>query len=724
MKLPEQFETTLTLHTFTDASEKAYAAAVYSRHESLDGRVTVRLVASKTRLSPLKAVSIPRLELMGAIIGLRLARQVCPVMNVLLGTVTFWVDSLNVICWIQGQSRDYKPFVANRVGEIHEYSNPQQWRYVSTKENPADRATRGVSVSQLVSDELWWHGPQFLYDTEDKWPERRFSNTQDSRNELKAHVRENRNEQCEFTSEETVTESQSRSFMTNVIDPAWRLEPTRYSKWYRINQTGKCEVGLSIVRVRSWVNRFIRNCKTERKNRETGELTPVELIISEEQFIREAQETAFAKEVAALKKGKPVPRSSSLLKLNPMLENGMVRSNTRLRNANEISNDVKFPIILPKKNHVTSLIVKYHHENEHHEMGVNFTINHLREKYFVVHARQEVKLCVSSCAECSRRFRIKPKTQQMAPLPDIRLEMTGRPFENCATDYGGPYFTKHGRGKVRTKRYLCLFVCLQTHCCHPEMASSLDVSGFMNAFVRMTARRGWPKKMLSDNGTNFVAAEKEIRALVEQLDQKQIERATANKGITWYWNPPAAPHFGGVFESMIKSAKRAIAAVLPNADVNDEDLQTIFTGVESLLNSRPLTTISDDPKDEVVLTPNHFLIGQMGGDMVPENVDTTVFNAKNRWRRIQELVRHVWKRWMKEYLPHIGSRKKWFLPTKNVRIGDVVVVIDPDAARREWKVGRIEQVYPGNDELVRVVDVKVGGRVLGRPITRISPLEM
>jgi hypothetical protein len=175
---------------------------------------------------------------------------------------------------------------------------------------------------------------------------------------------------------------------------------------------------------------------------------------------------------------------------------------------------------------------------------------------------------------------------------------------------------------------------------------------------------------------------------------------------------------------MIKSAKRAIAAVLPNADVNDEELQTVFTGVESLLNSRPLTTISDDPNDELVLTPNHFLIGQMGGDIVPENVDTTVFNAKKRWRRIQELVRHVWRRWIKEYLPHIGSRKKWFLPTKNLNVGDVVVVIDPDAARREWKVERIKQVYPGNDGLVRVIDVKVGGRVLRRSIIRVSPLEM
>ena len=448
------------------------------------------------------------------------------------------------------------------------------------------------------------------------------------------------------------------------------------------------------------------------------------MVTSEEQIIKQTQEIVFPKEMSALKKGKPVPKTSSLLKLNPMLENGVMRSNTRLRNADPISKDVKFPIILPKKNHVTNLVVKYHHESEHHEMGVNFTINHLREKYLVVHARQEVKRCVSSCAECSRRFRIRPKTQQMAPLPGNRLEMTGRPFENCATDYGGPYITKQERRKVRAKRYLCLFLCLQTHCCHLEMATSLDVSGFMNALVRMTARRGWPKKMLSDNGTNFVAAEKGIRALVAQLDQKQIERATANKGITWYWNPPVAPHFGGVFESMIKSAKRAIAAVLPNADVDDEELQTIFTGVESLLNSRPLTTISDDPNDELVLTPNHFLLGQMGGDIVPENVDTTVFNAKNRWRRIQELVRHVWKRWMKEYIPHIGSRKKWFSSQKNLKVGEVVVVIDADMARRDWKVGRIEQVYPGNDGLVRVVDVKVHGRTLRRPISVISPLEM
>ena len=289
---------------------------------------------------------------------------------------------------------------------------------------------------------------------------------------------------------------------------------------------------------------------------------------------------------------------------------------------------------------------------------------------------------------------------------------------------GDPYLTKQGRGRVRAKRYLCLFLCLQTHCCHLELASSLDTDAFLNAFVRMTARRGWPQQMLSDNGTNFVGASNELKDLVSTIDQDKMQRMTSNKGVTWKWNPPDGPHFGGVFESMIKSAKRAIAAVLGNAEVNDEELETIFIGVESLLNSRPLTTVSDDPNDDLVLTPNHFLIGQMGGDFVPEVVDDTPFNPRKRWRRVQELTRHVWQRWMREYLPHVGSRPKWFFSADNIKVGEVVVIIDPSAARRSWKVGRIEQTYPGPDGLVRVVDVRVKDKVLKRPITRISPLEI
>ena len=230
--------------------------------------------------------------------------------------------------------------------------------------------------------------------------------------------------------------------------------------------------------------------------------------------------------------------------------------------------------------------------------------------------------------------------------------------------------------------------------------------------------------MLSDNGTNFVSVSRDLRDLVSAIDHDKIQQMTSKKRMSWKWNPPAAPHFSGVYESMIKSAKRAIFAVLGDAEVNDEELEAIFIGVESLLNSRPLTAMSGDPNDDRVLTPNHFLIGQIGGDFVPESVDTEPFNPRKRWRRLQELTRHVWNRWMKEYLPQIGSRQKWYFRNDNLRVGDVVVVIDPGTVRRQWNVGRIEQTYPGPDGLVRVVDVRVNGKTIKRPITRISPPEI
>lgn len=148
------------------------------------------------------------------------------------------------------------------------------------------------------------------------------------------------------------------------------------------------------------------------------------------------------------------------------------------------------------------------------------------------------------------------------------------------------------------------------------MATSLETDAFLNTFVRMMARRGWPTKVLSDNGSNFVGTKKEIKELVGELDHDQVQHMTSNQGVNWYWNPPSAPHFGGVFEAMIKSSKRAIYAILKDTDITDEELQTTFIGVESLMNSRPLTALSDDPNDEPVLTLNHLLIGQMGSDLV------------------------------------------------------------------------------------------------------------
>ena len=363
----------ISLHTFTDASQKAYTANVYARHEYEDGTVSCRLITSKTRLAPLKAMSIPRLELMGALIGVRLTRQVCESMEIDSKSTTFWIDSLNVGYWIKGHSRQYKTFVAHRVGEIHESTNPEQWRYVPTKLNPADRGTRGLTVDELKNDECWWQGPEFLRQSELKWPERKFESPSiAAQEEIKK----------EDVQKEKSTFLHDSSNAPKKI--TWRLDPAVFSKWYRANPRYSIEIGHSFVRIRSWVQRFVENARKTKEDRIGGELTTLELINTEVAIIRTTQQEAFPEEMKALRLGKPLPVKSPLIRHTPNLTEGVLRSNTRLRYSNDLSEETKFPIILPKDHPVTKLIVKYYHEKEGHEMGINFTINHLRERYLII----------------------------------------------------------------------------------------------------------------------------------------------------------------------------------------------------------------------------------------------------------------------------------------------------------------------------------------------------
>nr|XP_058942387.1 uncharacterized protein LOC131770692 [Pocillopora verrucosa] len=207
-----------SLHTFSDASEAAYAAAVYIRHEYEDKSITTRLVGSKTRLSPLKAMSIPRLELMGAVIGLRLTKQISAALEIPLSPATFWVDSMNVVYWIHGQSRNYKPFVSHRVGEIHEQSDPNQWRYVPTKQNPADFGTRGLTVSELADSEMWWKGPTFLAFPESDWPKPKAANPkEEALTEVRAERRPDLKNQLSRQEEENDNPNSEQEHSTFVI---------------------------------------------------------------------------------------------------------------------------------------------------------------------------------------------------------------------------------------------------------------------------------------------------------------------------------------------------------------------------------------------------------------------------------------------------------------------------------------------------------------------------
>ena len=626
------------LHVFCDASEHAFGAVVYIEHHYASGETSSRLVCSKVKVAPLAAVSIPRLELMGAVVALRLATVVASSLGMDLHQVHFWSDSMNVLHWIRNSSRQFKPFVAHRVGEIQTATDSSQWRYVPSKLNPADMLTRGTTVAKLVENSAWWEGPDFIQD-ESVWPNQPHHKMTGS-SQIK----------CE-------SKASARCFLAfpHQRKTLAGLEPERFSDWGRL------------VRIQAWVYRFVYNCRFGNQ-RSTGPLSSDEIRDAETSIIRQVQASSFREEYEALLNQRPLPTHSKLASLNPRLdEDYVLRSQGRLQLADTLSFDAKHPILLPRHSRVTTLIVKKFHEELHHVGGTNQTLASLSSRFWIISAHEAIREWERECNRC-RRVKVRAGEQIMAPLPVTRITSSLRAFARSSVDYAGPFVTVQGRGRTRMKRYLCLFTCMATRAVHLEMAFDLSTDGFLNAFSRMASRRGLPEEMTSDNGTNFVGANNELRQLINRLDKDRIRQRTADKGIKWRFNPPGGPHFGGTHESLIKTAKKALHAILGKADIKDEELLTCFAGVEALMNSRPLTYQSAHPSDDVPLTPNHFLHGQVGGDFAPTAVDNVTFDPRRRWRRVQELLKHFWQRWVREFLPSLlpersgessGATSRW-----------------------------------------------------------------
>lgn len=257
---------------------------------------------------------------MGAMIGLRLTKQISLVLEIPIQEATFWLDNMNVTYWIHGQSRNYKPLVSHRVGEIHEYSSPNRWLYVPNKHNPADHGTRRLTVSELADGDMWWIGPQFLLFPESDWPERRSCQPAEALTEVKSERRQSLKEQFESSVEETAirTLAQNSSTFAIIDKQDWRLDSTGFSKWCRVSSNGLLELGRSLLRVRSWVKRFIKNCRVPSERRIKGELKANELEDTELEIIRETQKEEYNEEIAALTALRELYKRSPLLRLTPM----------------------------------------------------------------------------------------------------------------------------------------------------------------------------------------------------------------------------------------------------------------------------------------------------------------------------------------------------------------------------------------------------------------------
>lgn len=419
-----------------------------------------------------------------------------------------------------------------------------------------------------------------------------------------------------------------------------------------------------------------------------------------------------------LQRGQYVKKSSSLYKLNPVLHDGIIRVGGRLSRA-IMPEESKQPAILHKGLHITTLIIREIHENLGHS-GRNHVLSKLQPKYWIPGATSAIRRILSKCLLC-RRAHGPPGQQQMANLPQDRVLPDEPPFTNTGVDYFGPFEVRRGRGSM--KKYGVIFTCLTIRAVHLELASSLDTDSFIAALRRFIARRGQVKILRSDNGTNFVGAERELKRAMQDWNNSQIENTLIQSGIQWIFNPPTGSHHGDVWEQMIRSVRKILNVTLRLQKLDEESLHTLMCEAEAILNSRPITKASNDPNDLEALTPNHLLLLKSKPSLPPGLFDSQELYSRRRWKQVQYMADMFWKRWIREYLPQLQERHKWLHPSRNFTIGEIVLIVDDSAPRNSWVTGMVIQADEDKFGLVRQVRIKTKTTTLDRPITKICLLQ-
>ena len=585
-----------------------------------------------------------------------------------------------------------------------------------------DDKEMSMEDKRFIKCSKWIHGPEFLWKSEDEWPQNPVEAMPLSQDDLEV-------KRC------TAVYSAVIKTQNN---PTWQLLEY-FSSWNKLKRAvvwylklRNLLLALSVNRKMHWKvspqsqtrsqSKMLDSKRKAGKNEPGSQCISLEdLMRAEKAIIRFCQHQSYPEEMAKLEKtkfvGKGLRRNSTIYKLDPVLEDGVLRVGGRLSKA-AMPEEAKRPIILPKHIHVSTLILRHIHEQLGHG-GRNHVLSQLRKRFWIVNANSAARKVISKCVVC-RCVRGRIGEQKMADLPKERLEADLPPFSNVGVDYFGPFETKRGRSLV--KRYGVIFTCMSSRAVHLEMAHSLDTDSCIHALRRFISRRGQVTCIRSDNGTNLVGAKRELQDAISNWNKEKIQNTMLQKGIQWTFNPPAASHHGGVWERLIRMVRQTLNSIAHEQPLDDEGLQTLFCEVESILNSRPISTVHEDDSDLEALTPNHILLLKCHPAFPPGLFQKSDTYIRRRWKQVQFLADLFWKRWTKEYLPLLQERQKWTTVKKGFQVEDIVMVVDSTAPRGSWNLGRIIEVQPDSRGLVRTVKIITKTGVFVRPVTKLCLL--
>ena len=649
------------LHTFADASEEACAASCYTRVVYQDGRVLVRHVKTATKLAPLKTVSVCKLELNAGLLGARLAQFVQMALKRRLDNRFFWTDSSTVRNWVRAVSSHYQVYVSHRIGEIQTLTEPQEWRFIPGRLNPADAATR----SKLEEDEIpsWWlDGPAFLYEEEPAWPED--LPWMAAKEELRAvHVHLN----------------------SATTEPPF--------DWRTIQLTARDLPAL--IRLDGEFLGYVKRCQQE----------------------------AYTEDLDRLQKKKPLRSTSNLLTFTPFLDQeGVIRLGGRLSRA-KMPYEVLHPPMLPGKHPFSRNIIRAFHESMHH-VGTDFVLAHVRQHFWITSGREAVKRVRNECIPC-RRFRPKAALQMMADVHRARLGAHQPPFTYTSVDYFGPIDVTHGRGTAKRWGVLftCL-VTRAVYVDVAISLSANDFLLVLRRFVSVYRKPAHMFSDNGTNLTGAERILRmELDRLREDGVLAMELKALGIEWFFQPAQTPHFGGAHESLVRSVKNALYA-ALDMEKAVVrtpSDEILRTLIFEVSGLLNSRPLTYTSSDPDDFRPLTPNDFLNRAPIADLPAGDFRQAL--PRDHYRYVQKMTDLFWDLWHGSFLQSMTGRKKWRTPARNFTVGDFVLDDWKTAPRGRWRTGRIVRVYPGTDGLVRAADVEFSTGILRRGTNQLALLE-
>ena len=686
-----------TLCGFCDASTQAYAAVIYLVIKS-DVNIEVKFLVSKTRVAPLQSQTIPRLELLSAFLLSKLVSSVTSSLSSTLPELALkcYTDSQVALFWILGISKEWKPFVNNRVKEIRNRVHPSCWNHCPGSSNPADLPSRGLSSLELSVNQLWRQGPKWLHIGFDPTPQ-----------EQVRHMPEECAVELKATQSHTLMSVEPNVMIESIVDPA------KFSTLSRL-------IGVT-TKVLEAVKRFKSAPRGNPPTESVEDSHAAELL-----WVKSAQKT--------LSDMKTLTKQFNLFED----EQGVWRCGGRLANS-EIPYATKYPILIPKSHPITSLIARQAHERVLHN-GVKETLAEIRSKFWIPSGRSFTRKIVHKCVTCKRFEGLPYQAPPPPPLPKCRVKEAPA-FSYTGVDFAGPLLIRVTLSSHSTKVWIALFTCYVTRAVHLDAVPDQSTPTFIRCMKRFVARRGLPKRFISDNGKTFKAA---ARYLDSVFKDETVQEHLTGLGVTWQFNVERAPWWGGAFERMVRSTKRCLKKLIGRAHFSLDELITALAEIEAVLNSRPLSYMSGEDLEEPI-TPSHLVVGRRILSM-PDNLDYTcdlddsefTLDARQLTSRVKHLnnvLNHFWKRWRTEYLSclrevHAQVAKRHHTNTdRPISVGDIVIIKDDHLPRGQWKLGMVQEILTGRDGLIRAATVKVAScdrrySTFKRPIQLLYPLEI